>query len=70
MQQDSIYAARQGMRASNNNSMRNPIIKVMILPLHLHLPVPLQFKHPTTKLALVNSLTKTNYTGAYMFLEQ
>ena len=23
----SIYAARQGMRACNNNNMRNPIIK-------------------------------------------
>ena len=25
----SIYAARQGMRACNNNNMRNPIIKEM-----------------------------------------
>ena len=24
-----IYAARQGMRACNNNNMRNPIIKEM-----------------------------------------
>ena len=26
----SIYAARQGMRACNNNNMPNPIIKEMI----------------------------------------
>ena len=29
MQQDNIYAAKQGMRACNNNNMRNPIIKEM-----------------------------------------